>query len=102
MISVSLARGYEPPQILPGETSGHTKNCNMKKLLLICLVAFTACQSGVHRPYIVFTAYGTGWKKSSTSIRCDSVKLFNKGYARVYIDGAATDLYADEILISNN
>jgi len=79
-----------------------TKNRNMKKLLLICLVAFTACQSGKDRPYIVFTAYGDGWVKSSTSIRCDSVKLFDKSHARVYIDGSATDVYADEILISSN
>jgi hypothetical protein len=73
----------------------------MKTLLLLILIAFTACE-GTHRPYIVFTEYGFGWDKSSTYIRCDSVKLFDKSHARVYIEGSATDVYADQILISSN
>jgi hypothetical protein len=74
----------------------------MKKLLLLILVAFTACHHGKDRPYIVYTSYNKGWDRSTTYLYCDSVKLFDRNHACVYIDGAATDLYAEQILISSN
>ena len=74
----------------------------MKKLLLFVLIAFTSCQPRKHRAYIVYTSYDKGWNRLSSQISCDSVKMFDKNHARVYIDGAATDVYAHEILISNN
>lgn len=50
---------------------------------------------------LVHTSYGSGWDLSSTTVKCDSVKLITPKHARVYVDGVATDLYADEILVSN-
>lgn len=74
----------------------------MKKILLFVMITFISCQHRKHRAYIVYTSYGKGFDRLSTNIICDSVKVFDKNHARVYIDGAATDLYAHEILISNN
>lgn len=74
----------------------------MKTLLLFIIVVFTACHANKYRPYTVFTSYGKGWDRSSTHIQCDSVKLFNKSHACIYVDGVPTDIYAEEILISNN
>lgn len=72
----------------------------MKALLLILVVFLLSCSPGKERPYTVHTSYGTGWDLSGTHISCDSVKLFDAKHARVYVDGTATDLYADRILVS--
>jgi hypothetical protein len=74
----------------------------MKTLLLMLTVLLLSCSSGKQRPYIVFTSYGSGWDVSSSNIRCDSVKLFDTKHAKIYIDGTATDVYADRILITDN
>jgi SPX domain protein involved in polyphosphate accumulation len=73
----------------------------MNKLLLIMTVLLLSC-SAKHRPYLVYTSYGSGWDVSGTTVRCDSVKVFDPRHAQVYIDGTATDLYADRILITDN
>lgn len=73
----------------------------MKPLLLILTVLLLSCNSDKKRMYTVHTAYGSGWSQSSSSITCDSVKLFDANHARVYKDGTATDLYADKILVSS-
>lgn len=74
----------------------------MKTLLLILTVFLLSCSCGKQRAYTVHTAYGSGWNRSSTYIKCDSVKLIDAKHARVFKDGTATDLYAEEILISGN
>ena len=74
----------------------------MKQLSLIIVLFLMSCHNHKERKYTVYTSYGSGWNLSSSHIACDSVKLFNPHHARVYIDGFATDLYADRILVSGN
>lgn len=73
----------------------------MKKLLLIMTVLLLSC-SGNSRKYLVYTSYGSGWDRSQITVKCDSVKVFDPRHVQVYIDGTATDLYADRILITDN
>ena len=72
----------------------------MKTIQLILTVFLISCSSGKERAYTVYTSYGYGWELSSAYIRCDSAKLFDAKHARVYVDGTATDLYADRIMVT--
>ena len=36
------------------------------------------------------------------TLYCDSVKTFTKSHVRVYLDGTATDLIAERILVTTN
>lgn len=78
----------------------------MKNIILVLVILLISCNpTPTHiekqREYRVHTSYGSGWDLSSTTVKCDSVKLITPKHARVYVDGVATDLYADVILVSN-
>ncbi len=66
----------------------------MTVLLLSC--------SGNSKKYSVYTSYGFGWGRSETHIRCDSVKMLDAQHVKIFIDGTATDIYANQILISRD
>ena len=71
----------------------------MKQMLLFLVILLLSCQK--KRTYQVSVSYGKGWDKAYSSINCDSVKLFNPNHARFYVDGVATDIYGERILIGN-
>ena len=76
----------------------------MKNIILLIVILLISCNPAqIHREkqrgYKVHTSYGLGL--SSTTVNCDSVKMITPKHARVYVDGVATDLYADKILVSN-
>lgn len=73
----------------------------MKNIILVLVILLISCNEGKQREYKVHTSYGSGFNSPSTTVNCDSVKLITPKHARVYVDGVATDLYADQILVSN-
>jgi hypothetical protein len=73
----------------------------MKNTILVMVILLVSCKTGKQRVYKVHTSYGTGWDLSSSMVKCDSVKLITPKHARIYVDGVATDLFADQILVSN-
>lgn len=73
----------------------------MKNIILAMVVLLASCKTGKQRAYVVYTSVGTGWNSSSINIRCDSVKLITPKHACIYIDGTATDIFADQILVGN-
>lgn len=73
----------------------------MKNIILALIFLLFSCKTEKRREYKVHTIYGSGFNSPSTTVNCDSVKLITPKHARVYVDGVATDLYADQILVSN-
>ncbi len=75
----------------------------LKIISIVLLISFLlSCNNtGKIRQYYVYVKNGKGWDYSSTTINCDSVKLFSISHARIYIDGIATDVFGDRIMISN-
>lgn len=74
----------------------------MKFIFAILMILLLSCNDNhKHREYTVYLHRGKGWNSASTTINCDSVKMFNSTHARVYVDGVATDIFADDIMVSN-
>jgi hypothetical protein len=68
------------------------------KYILLMAIALTSC-ARLTRTYKVFLINGS---YSQTIIDCDSVKMQSQTRATVYVNGTATEVFADKIMVSTN
>jgi hypothetical protein len=67
----------------------------------MCL-AISCTQTKTKRKIKANQFYKVGDFHYETHFYCDSAKVFNKNHVRAYVDGIATDLMCETIVITNN
>ena len=74
----------------------------MKYLFIILTICLFSCNdSSSHvKETTIYLHNGSGWSATTSSFRCDSVKMLSRSEAIYWVDGKLSKVYADYLTIS--
>jgi hypothetical protein len=74
----------------------------MKYLFIILTICLFSCNEPSYhvKETTIYLHNGSGWSATTSSFRCDSVKMLSKSEAIYYVGGKELKVYADYLTIS--